>query len=186
MSNTHSTPRAAKVRVPKWLNDKRASGFWASAKLHTRKFDDEPGVWLIEPEEAWLRRPTALVKVDHLAGPNRRARFETLKALGSADYPVLNEDKEWVILELNRASQRAIKTGSPVDGLSLAQLRTTLAVPSQLYEVVKECYENLLSIGMENNPDDKVFANAGVHLVRRTPRAAVPDKDAFHLAPADG
>ena len=72
-----------------------------------------------------------------------------------------------VIEEVKRMGEIAATTRTPVDSLAWSQMVSTVIPAPQLQEWLAETYKNLISMPMENDPTDKVFANAGIHIVRR-------------------
>jgi hypothetical protein len=88
--------------------------------------------------------------------------------MAASDTPILVTNDS-IVEEINRLGKRAMETGSPADAFAHSQLLTTVAPSNQLTEVVTGVYENLLQVGLVGDSDEKVFANAGVHIFQREP-----------------
>lgn len=163
-------PTVAEIDLPVWLGGGNLLGFLGEAGLIAQPIDAAGTRWSVRTQVSWDQGRPVLITVDHLAGPTRAShRFHLLPAMASGDAALLAAD-ETIVRELKRLESRVQKTKAPVDAFVLTQLKTMSVLPSQLYAVVKGTYENLLATGMEKDPDDKVFANAGVHVIRRSPQ----------------
>jgi hypothetical protein len=162
-------PTSAVIQVPPWLWGGNPSSFLSEARLRGRLLDAEAGRWRVQTDESWRRSRPSLITVQHLAGPTlSRPRFEILQSMSPADEPVLVSNDS-IREEINRLGKRAKETESPADAFAFYQLQTIAVRSAELPEVVRDVYENLLQVGLIGNPDEKVFPNAGVHIVQRDP-----------------
>jgi hypothetical protein len=160
-------PTAAVLVVPSWLWGRRPSAFFSEARLHARLIDDRARSWSVQTDETYRHARPDLITVWHLAGPAMpRPRFDILQWMVPTDTPgvVLNES---IVEEMNRLEKRAEETGNPADALAHSQLQIVATPSSQVADVVRGVYENLLQVGLVGDSSEKVFANAGVHVFRR-------------------
>ena len=101
--------------------------------------------------------------------------------MAASDSPILVTNDS-IVEEINRLGKRAMETGSPADAFAHSQLLTTVAPSNQLPEVVTGVYENLLQVGLVGDSDEKVFANAGVHIFQREARSNPSPQGRFSVA----
>lgn len=157
------------MQVPSWLWGSNPSAFFSAAKLRGRQLDKKSGLWRVQTDESWRKIRPSIIMVSHLAGPmSPRARFELLRYMTANDTALLATN-ETVIREINRLGRRVEETQSPVDALTHSQLRTMVVESTQLPEVVEDVYQNLLTVGVVDKPEEKVFRNSGVHVIKRSP-----------------
>ena len=160
-------PAAAMMRMPSWLWGGKPNAFFSAARLRGRLVDAEAQYWRVQTAESWQHAHASLITVCHIAGPTvPRLRFEILQMMAETDTPVLLSNDS-VIEEINRLGKRAEATRSPADAFAHSQLQTIAVPSSQLPEVVRGVYQNLLEVGLTGDPSEKVFANAGVHMFQR-------------------
>jgi hypothetical protein len=69
--------------------------------------------------------------------------------------------------ELGKRADRAMRTEAPVDLFAFWQLQALITPRAQLPGVVAEAFAGLIEIRLKEDNSVRVFANAGVHVVRR-------------------
>ena len=162
-------PTAAVIQVPSWLWGGNYSAFFSEARLRGQLVDARARYWRVQTDESWRHTRPILITVRHLAGPTlSRPRFDILQSMKASDTPILTAGDS-VVEEINRLGKLAEETRSPVDAFAHSQLQTIAVPANQLPEVVRGVYENLLQVGLAGNSNEKVFANAGVHVFQREP-----------------
>jgi hypothetical protein len=155
--------------MPPWLWGGNLKAFFVEAQLRSWPHDAKAGQWRVQTEEGWRHSRPSLITVSHISGPPlSRPRFELLKKMTADETPLL-EHGDSIVEEVNRLGKRAEETGNPADALAYSQLQTIVARSSELSDVVRDVYENLLQVGIVGNVREKVFTNAGVHVLRREP-----------------
>ncbi|WP_156213790.1 hypothetical protein [Lentzea aerocolonigenes] len=71
-------------------------------------------------------------------------------------------------MELGRRAERAAETEAPVDIFAYWQLQTLITPRAELPLVVADAFESLTEFRLQGDSSVRVFANAGVHVVRRS------------------
>jgi hypothetical protein len=166
VSNRPDPPIAAEIEIPPSLLGPRLAALFDHAKLHNNLIDRQAGRWRVQTEESWQHRPARLVTVDHLAGPVQQNRFELLKGIASSETTYAPPSAE-TVQEVHELGQRSQDTASPVDSFVYSQLLTIVTPPMELGKAVEDIYHNLSDVSIAGRPEEKVFANSGVHVIRR-------------------
>jgi hypothetical protein len=150
--------------------------FLADAGLHGRRIPGQSADWEIQTDESYRRVQPSLITVDHLAGPNAlQDRLSDLDRMVSGELPVVFSVGEQ---EVQARIARAVRSQSVVGVFTEMIIRTNTAPSDDLRQTVQAAYSYIRSMGMESDPNEKAFANSGVHLIRRAPelvhRAKLP------------
>jgi hypothetical protein len=169
MAKAATVPTAAAMYFPRWLWGGDPSAFFSEARLRGQLIDPDAGSWRVRTDESWRRSRPSLITVTHLAGPGvERPRFDLLRRLAANDTPVV-VSSDSIVDEINRLGKRAAETGNPADAIAHSQLQIMAVRSVELSDAVRGVYENLLDVGLVGDPSEKVFANAGAHILRREP-----------------
>jgi hypothetical protein len=144
------------------------SGFFAEAGLRPRVVEAGADRWRVQTRERYAHVPASLVTAHHLAGPAvRRPQFDLLTT--AARNPMLTDSGGGLTSELARRREQAQRTGDPLHAVVLWQLQTMDAPPSEIAATAQTVHHELVAMRVQGDPDRAVFANAGVHLIRRAP-----------------
>lgn len=159
-------PSAAIVRTPPWLWGSNPAAFFTSAGLHARVHDGAAGTWLVRTEEQRTGVAPSLVEVHHVAGARRRKpRFDQLATFTGPRVRGPMSDREQAALD--RRIDHALHTKELVDAFSVFTLQSVLAPQDQLSEIAAHVHSELRAFRFEENAEEPVFPDSGVHLVRR-------------------
>ena len=169
MHEAVQVPNVAEVDLPPWLGGGDPSGFLESSGLVAERIGTSATRWRISNKVSWDQGRPILITVDDIAGPGQvPPRFNLLPIMAQAERfekPAANE----IIEEVNRMGERAQTSKNPVDSFAWVQMATIVIPASELHDWLAHTYERFTSTGMEHDSNDKVFANAGIHIVRRSP-----------------
>jgi hypothetical protein len=154
----------AEMQIPSWLYGGDPAKLLVRAALHSR-LDRSRHVSWVQTDESYYRRAVDLVTVVNLAGPDLVARFGRLDTLAE----LTPHDMSPQVLEaVHQKRVRVEQTRAPVDALALYQLELMTAPSGSLGDTTRKVFEDLREIGMQDDSSDKVFASAGVQLIRRS------------------
>src|SRR5690606_3848867 len=159
------TPDTATIDIPGWMWGGQAEGLFQHAGLRARR-DASTGRWRIRTIENELQRRPSLFECDHLIGPAApRPMIEKASEIAAQGHwpnvPVRHFG------ELVKYRETAENSGNPVDLLVYLQLTLMVSPPKDLSRAISAAYQVVQDIGLEGDPSAKVFADTGVHLVRR-------------------
>ena len=162
----HEVPRHALVALPPWFWNGNPGALLAEAGMEIRP-EPVDGRWAVQTVENYRRQNPDLISYKHVAGPGvHRENFEHLTSRRDL---VSHEQHADIQAEIAHREKRLRQTRNPVHALELIRLHTLSSAPHSLGRVVEHHYRDLLEIPLEGKPDHKVFDNAGVHLIERSP-----------------
>ncbi|HXL88587.1 MAG TPA: hypothetical protein VN969_06305 [Streptosporangiaceae bacterium] len=168
MRETVQVPNVAEVNLPPWLGGGDPSGFFENSGLVAERIGNSATRWRISNKVPWDQGRPILVTVNDIAGPGQALpRFNLLSLMVQAERLEESTPNE-IIKEVNRMGERAETSKNPVDSFAWVQMATIAMPAPQLRDWLTRTYEGFTSTGMENDFNDKVFANAGIHIVRRS------------------
>jgi len=155
----------ASVDVPSWFHGGNPTNLFSDAGVRCIP-DGTTGGWLVQTEERYRRSRAELVTYRDLAGPGiARPDFTYLT---SRPEMVPHEVSAWAREELAAREERLTRTRNPVHAFELMRLRMLLTEPPGLAAQAEHEFSELRQVPMENEPDNKVFINAGAHVLERS------------------
>ncbi|QIG42041.1 hypothetical protein G5V58_03980 [Nocardioides anomalus] len=155
----------ALVDMPSWAWGGKPQGLFADAGVRCIATDD-PGRWLVQTNERYRRQRPDLVQHRELAGPG--ARRPDFSYLSSRPHFAAHESSAWALEELAAREERVSRTGNPVHAFEAMRLRLLLAEPAALAGQAEHEFTELLQVPLQDQPETKVFADAGAHVFERS------------------
>jgi hypothetical protein len=168
MAGAGDVPTSALLQVPSWFWGGVPARFLEEAGFEARLVDRDAGLWRVTTSEQYAHQRPSLVAAHHLAGPGHgRPKFDRLAGFtgGPAMETLASQDRGRE--ELGKRADRAMRTEAPVDLFAFWQLQALITPRAQLPGVVAEAFAGLIEIRLKEDNSVRVFANAGVHVVRR-------------------
>ena len=158
--------RHAFVSLPSWFWNGDPARLLEEAGMEVRK-DPTDGRSTVQTVENYRRQAPSLITYKHIAGPG--AIREEFGHLNSRVDLAPHESDDRIREELAYRERRLRQTRNPVHALELIHIHTLISDTRSLGNVVEQHYRDLLEVPLEGEPDNKVFTNAGVHLIERSP-----------------
>ncbi|MFC0221194.1 hypothetical protein [Nocardioides zeicaulis] len=158
-------PRHARVVLPSWLYGGDPSALLDEANVEVRR-DRATGEWTVQTSESYLRQDPNLISYRHIAGPT--VHQEDFAYLSSRTDLIEHLSDESTDRQVQKWHEELERTRNPVHALELIRIDTLTVPTHELGARVEHHFRDLREIGVESDPDQKVFANAGVHLMERS------------------
>lgn len=156
-----------KLFLPEWVWGGNPPGLLDAAGFRFKAASNS--AYTIKTEESYLRTEPRLVALDHVAGPDRSrwafnlidaaARTESISASGRVGEETLA-----------RHIQRSAERGDLAGVISAQQLQLLTAHPHHVRGLSQELLAGLTQTTFHDDEDGYPFADAGVHLIRRSPK----------------
>lgn len=158
------TPRHARVTLPAWLHGGDPSALLDEADVEVRR-DRSTGAWTVQTAEGHMRRAPHLISYRHLAGPG--VHREDFRPLSTRTDLVQHEPEEWATRQIQEWGEELTRTRNPVHALELIRMDSLVCDTPELADRVQHHFHDLQQVPLHSDPDVKVFANAGAHLIER-------------------
>lgn len=159
------THRRVKMELPPWIWGGKPARFLELAELHS--WNVGGSVFEVQTAERYLRRSSQLVMLDHVGGPEcPKSRFDVVSRAASVE--TVHASDVVADTRVDQHVARARTRGDMAGAVSANQLILTVARPDELQGLLRQLMDDLREVSIDEEPAARPFANAGVHLVRRS------------------